>query len=262
MLLSRVLKSAESSTTTESWQLGVQPIKPKIIKNFDDSEGEQQVEKDEAIAKMNEEIAGLEAQKIELQNQLQNLEQLILVKENRMKQLDLEIENEIHQIKKQAQQDGYDQGYQQGISNANQEYEMLLENARKIIKTIENEKVKRIEASDTVIVDLSVQIARKIIRDNLSENNDEWLKLVNNAITEIKENGEIKVLVHPNQFLLTNKIRDEYETNTQINISVYPDGNLEEYQCLIETKNGLIDTSIDTQLEVLRVKLIEVVEGE
>lgn len=262
--MSKVIKSAKANTTSESWQLGIQTVKSTILENnFNETDNEHvQTENERIIAEKREELLKIERREKDLQNKLLELEQLIIAKEERLHHLEQELNTQSLQIKQQAHQEGFENGFKEGSSKAELEHEQILKNARKVLQTIEIEKINKIEAVDEIIIDLSVQIARKIIGDTLDGNKDAWLSLLKNAITEIKEKGEIKLFVHPNQFDLTNGIREEFELKTQMSIFVYPDGNLEEYQCLIETKNGSIDASLDTQLEVLREKLTEVVKGE
>ena len=47
-----------------------------------------------------------------------------------------------------------------------------------------------------------------------------------------------------------------------VNLFIYPDSDLSEDSCLIESSSGRIDASIDTQLSEIKVKLTELLESE
>ena len=46
------------------------------------------------------------------------------------------------------------------------------------------------------------------------------------------------------------------------NLVIYPDSDLSEDSCLIESPSGRIDARIDTQLTEIKMNLIEFLEGE
>jgi flagellar assembly protein FliH len=259
--LSRIIKSVTANPSGVSWQLGIQSIKTKVSE-IDNQHENEQIQTDKVITEKKNELIQLENNEQVLLGKLDLLEKTISEKNERLEQLSEQLELETEQIKQKAHKDGFEDGYQEGITRANNEYERLLDNAREIVKSIEAEKMNRIDTSKEIMVELSIQIARKIISDTLLENKDAWRTMLKDAITEIKEKGEIKLFVHPNQYHFTIGIRGEFELNPQTSISVYPDTSVEEFHCLIETNNGLIDASVDTQLEVIREKLIEVVKGE
>jgi flagellar assembly protein FliH len=259
--LSRIIKSPKINSPNESLQLDILSIHRGLDRNLQQSDSEISIT-DKMVIQKKDELTLLESEISNLQAQLGQFEGLIQNKQATLRHLDQEIEVQTEELKQQAFQSGYEDGYKEGISEASKQYEETLESARKIVETTEVEKIKRIEASEETIIDLSIGIAKKIVSDTLQANGDAWFKLVRDAINEVKEKGEIKLFVHPNQFYLTNEFRADFEAHSQMVVSVYPDGNLKENQCLIDTKNGLIDASIDTQLEVLREKLIEVIKGE
>jgi flagellar assembly protein FliH len=43
---------------------------------------------------------------------------------------------------------------------------------------------------------------------------------------------------------------------------IFPDDELEESSCIIESENGRMDASVDSQLQEIKVKLTELLEGE
>ena len=47
-----------------------------------------------------------------------------------------------------------------------------------------------------------------------------------------------------------------------IDFYIYPDDELEETSCIIESENGRIDASVDSQLEEIKIKLFEMLESE
>ena len=44
------------------------------------------------------------------------------------------------------------------------------------------------------------------------------------------------------------------------NATMYPNGELDEHACYIESENGRIDASIDSQLQEIKRKLMDILE--
>ena len=75
--------------------------------------------------------------------------------------------------------------------------------------------------------------------------------------------SETQIHVHPNQyeFLLSKKEEILSIFTQDTNLVIYPDSDLSEGSCLIESPTGRIDAGIDTQLTEIKNALIESLEG-
>ncbi|MFB4167498.1 flagellar assembly protein FliH [Virgibacillus sp. JSM 102003] len=161
---------------------------------------------------------------------------------------------------KQAQEEGFKKGFELGQQEGKGQYEELLANANKIVETATKDYHATIEQSDETIVELAVHAAEKIIKKELKENPESFISIVNAAIKEIKDQSELSIYLHPSNYEMVMKQKDEIVqlVDKDLNVSIYINEQLKEDSCLIEHPFGRIDASIDVQLQELREVLHEV----
>ncbi len=164
----------------------------------------------------------------------------------------------------QAQKEGYQQGMEDGFQKGYSEMADTLQYAQGIVDLSKQDYAKTIEAAEPVILELAIKVAERIIGSKLNENNETFLSIVKRTIKEARDNREVQLHVHPVQypFILSQKeeLSAIFPKNTDFYI--YPDPDLAENSCIIESENGRIDASVDSQLHELRMKLMEFLEGE
>lgn len=160
----------------------------------------------------------------------------------------------------QAQDEGFKKGFELGKQEGQDQYKELLTNANKIIETATKDYHSTIEQSDETIVELAVHAAEKIIKKELKENPESFLTIVNAAIKEIKDQSDLSIYLHPSNYEMVMKQKDEIVqlVDKNLNVSIYINEQLKEDSCLIEHPFGRIDASIDVQLQELREVLHEV----
>ncbi|PKR87057.1 flagellar assembly protein FliH [Heyndrickxia camelliae] len=163
----------------------------------------------------------------------------------------------------EAKRDGFEKGLIEGRNQGMEEYRSRVEEANQMVEHTKNEFIKHIEESEKVILDLGIKAAEKILYDTLSEQPEKFLSLVKQTIKEVRENQEIKIMIHPSKYSLINSHKDELDglLAGKVQFYIYGDDQLSEYQCVVETENGRIDASIDSQLRILQEKLHEILEG-
>lgn len=205
-----------------------------------------------------EEKDTLEQEIQKLQNNLENLKQ---EKEKMLQSTKEEIkhekenwEQEKQLLMKQGYQEGYELGVSEGKLAAEKQYETLINQVNDLEKIATKDYHTRLEQSDHVIVDLSVKIAEKIIKSQIDVDPKLFLNIVTAAITEIKDQSQISIYVHPNNYELLMKQKGEL-INTldgDTKLSIFVNQKMIENECLIEHPFGQIDASVDTQLQQIR----------
>lgn len=166
---------------------------------------------------------------------------------------------QIGQETAKAREKGYEDGFQQGISDGRQQFDGMIEEANGITASAKEDYHKRLEESTYDILDLAVNIARKITVDSLDERNERWLTLVNEALKEVKEHEEIRLYVHHDWYDFVIKHKNEFGAVLKhtAQLFIYPDAEVKEHTCMIETASGRIDASVDSQLGEIKKKLLE-----
>ncbi|MBM7692266.1 flagellar assembly protein FliH [Peribacillus deserti] len=253
--MSRIIKSSNSVKEKEN--------KLIRIKSFDISQDSFTVHPEPSAA--NEQESYIE----EAKNQA---DEIISLAHARADQMFNEIMNQKQQweneelplLTERASQEGFSQGYEAGREQGYSEMAASIASARNVIESARIDYKERIESSEKTILDLSIRVAEKIIGKKLADSEEYFLSLVKRAIKEAREYKEVQLHIHPSHygFILSEKekLTALFPKNTELYI--YPDEELEETSCIIESSNGRIDASVDSQLYEIKEKLLGLLEGE
>ncbi|MFZ3587923.1 flagellar assembly protein FliH [Bacillus sp. DJP31] len=163
-----------------------------------------------------------------------------------------------------ANQEGFQAGYKQGEQAAKEQYSETLQEANRVVEQSKIDFVEQVEQSEEVILKLAVKIAGKILQVHLEDKKEDFVKIVKHAIKEVKDFGDINIIVHPFMYELVVTQKDELRAlfNREKNLFIYPSVELQETSCIIESSFGRIDASIDSQLAEMKVKLLELLQEE
>lgn len=198
-------------------------------------------------------------------------EQIILTARNEQESIKADLmqerlnwEQEKINLINEAKEDGYKAGWQEGESQGYAEYHSYIKEAQEVIKAAKSDYHSYLESSEKTILELAAKIASKIVATKIDDDQEYFLSLVKKAVKEVKSFSEIQIHVHPNQYeVLLSKKEELLSVFTQdTNLVIYPDSDLSEGSCLIESPSGRIDAGIDTQLAEIKNALIESLEGE
>lgn len=182
------------------------------------------------------------------------------------KQVELEKqdwERQKNLLAEESRQSGFEQGFQDGRHQGYEEYRQAIMFARETVEAAKQDYQNHIDSSEKVILDLGVKIAGKIIGEKLAAD-EGFLPLVKRALKNARDYKDIQLHVHPNRYqeLLAHKEELIAIFPKEIVFYIYPDDELEESACVIESENGRIDASVDSQLEEIKNKLFEILESE
>lgn len=167
--------------------------------------------------------------------------------------------NEIATSKTIAYEEGRNEGYQKGISDANAE-------AARIRAQLEEERARIDQMYEERIVDLEPEFVRiltniyeQVFKVDLSEDRQIVVNLLRNAMQRIE--GTKNYIIHVSRddypYVSENKqmLIDACQTQDST-VDLVEDITMRSGECMIETDGGIYDCSLDTQLAALRKKLI------
>ena len=167
-------------------------------------------------------------------------------------------------IANQAREEGFSAGLHEGREKGYLEYSAIIQSAKSVVDSAKHDYRMHIDSSEREILELGLKVAEKILGVKITNNEEEFLSIVKRALKEARDNQEVQLHVHPNHydFLLANKEELIMLFPKEVNFYIYPNDELSESGCLIESESGRIDASVDSQLEEIKRKLIELLEGE
>ena len=149
------------------------------------------------------------------------------------------------------------EGYQAGIDMAQADIEAL----RNSISAFYSAKQEVFDSIAPDILEIALDIAKKIIKKEVSENPDIILDNIKEILKGLsKEETKIMLKVNPAQAaLLKQKVPESVtEAGLEAKVMIIPDENTMEGGCLVTTTNGVIDATIETQIDIISEALKEV----
>lgn len=169
-------------------------------------------------------------------------------------------EQEYHAAREAGYQDGVQQGQEAGFS----QYQEVIGEAKQIVEASKQEFLTKVESSEEMILELGIKVAERILGIQLERNPEEFIHLVKQAVKEVKEYEDIQIHVSPARYEWALNQKEELQSllNKESNLFIYPNEELNEQDCMIESSFGKIDAGIDSQLNEIRNKLLELLEVE
>lgn len=149
------------------------------------------------------------------------------------------------------------EGYQEGLQKSKADIAVLKETLSAFMNVPQD--VYEQIAPD--ILEISVEIAKKIIKKEVSEDP----QVLMNTIVEVlkglaKDETKVVLRVNPTQLDTTKQSVPEILNLAGLDakVSVFSDENITEGGCMVTTANGVVDATIETQLSVISEALREV----
>ncbi|MFB6466638.1 flagellar assembly protein FliH [Cytobacillus sp. Hz8] len=253
--MSRLIKSGWTPPNAE----GKKIISIKMLDHFFQEDHEVSSFHSEIEYQRIMEQANLEAETL---IQKTNLEAEAILNQVNQEKQSWEQEKQI--LTNQAQEQGFNSGLEQGRIEAHNEYLEQLHLAKSVVDSSKEDYLNKIESSERTILDLGIKVAEKILGLRLGTRPEDFISIVRLAIKEARDYREVQIHVNPIHYdLLLSQKEDLISIfPKETDLYLYPDDDLPKDSCIIESANGRIDASIDSQLEEIKHKLIELLESE
>ena len=235
-----------------------EPIEPEQV----DMPRQYELSMDDILAERDQLLA--EARSL-LQTEREKFEQEKQMHFQEIEHLKLSWEEERPNRVQEAYDEGFGQGYEDGMNKATEAMAQSLQTANEIIIQAKENAQKYIDDQEAVILELGLTAAERIIGTSLEQNSELFVSIVRRGLKEAREMKEIKIYVSPAYYALITANRDELAEMFPIDVPfmIFVNEDLEnETDCYIETNHGRIMVSIDEQLNELRLKLHEILESK
>jgi flagellar assembly protein FliH len=171
---------------------------------------------------------------------------------------------EREQLMQEAYNTGFLQGEEEGRNKGYQEYQHKLQEANEIAERNREQYEGYIQRAEKVIINLGIACAEKIMNQKLQEEPDQFLSIVERGLKEVRDLPHIQIHVHPSRHDLLSRNKSELEVMfpTDIQCFIYANDDLGPEDCYIETNQGRVIISLDSQLRELKLKLHHLLEGD
>lgn len=160
---------------------------------------------------------------------------------------------QIEEDAKKAYEDEKKRGYDQGLEEGNQRISELMIDA--VAKSVKN-----FEDFENDIINIVIQATKKI----LGELDEKQLisRVVRNALENVRNQKKVTLIINPSQVTVVKEqitnLLAEYPTINFIHID--SDARVKSGGCKLETEMGVVDASLEVQLEAIRKSLVKAIK--
>lgn len=143
------------------------------------------------------------------------------------------------------------EGYKAGLEQAKNEIGQVKTAIEDFLKA--KQEVFEYIAPD--ILEISIDIARKIVKHEIEQDPEIVLATILDVLKNIsRDEAKISIKVNPSQLALTkNNIPEIISlTGLETKVNVIADDTIEVGGCIVLTSNGVVDATMNTQLEIIK----------
>jgi flagellar assembly protein FliH len=256
--LSKLIKSDYYIPLTELKQIETPIFQP--VKIVDNSVSDEENEEHHEIEMIKSQILN-DAEEIAQQQINQAMADAQAIKDQAL--LDIEqwwqerrVEDE--QYITEAQNNGYETGYQKGYGEAEEiiksSYTEMIHESQTVLNQAYGLKQDIIQEAEPFLIELSCSIAEKIIQRQLNLEPTWVVEYTQGILARRREKGLISICVAPKQFAFMQDAKDEFmlHIDSQAELQILPDATVSDHGCVIRSPFLSVDARIDTQLKEIK----------
>ncbi|MBO5737849.1 hypothetical protein J6R97_00755 [bacterium] len=159
-------------------------------------------------------------------------------------------QEESENIKKSA----FEEGYRLGLEKANSDIEKF----RAEMSNFMNATKEVFEYIAPDILEISVNIAKTIVKKELDSDPQAIINTIIDILKTVsKSEQKITIRVKPQavQFIKDTIPNITYQYGIDTKINIISDPSIEDGGCILQTNNGIVDASVNTQIEIIKQAL-------
>lgn len=217
---------------------------PYPVRSVRQSAVEEKIEPVEDVSQKNEEI---------LEKARAQAEQIIQKANEEADEMLMAAQEKISAHMQEVEQQAKEEGYRNGENLARQHYQELIDEAKKLKREAQEMVENTVMGLEGKMVETILEIGRKVIGKELSENKDTILGLIRSTLLGSSPSGDIIITVCPEEFDFVHQNKEkliEGIQNTR-NITIKQDSSMEKGGCIVETDFGSVDGSIEIRLKAV-----------
>ena len=221
--------------------------KPLEIKNINSLHSSIKVSKEEAEKESNLDYDNL------IKDAHQMYANIIEDANNEAKRIIEESYEKIEKLKKQETKDAYEYGFNKGYEEARIETKAIIEEAKNIRDSLESRKNYLLKEAEDEVVQIILNISRKVIGDELQQNRDIIISQIKLALEKCTYKNKVTIKVSSEDYpsVLVNKGVIESLVEGISEIEIIEDKFLSKGDCIVDTPAGEVNSSIELQLKQL-----------
>lgn len=158
---------------------------------------------------------------------------------------------------------GKKRGFDEGLEQSKQHFKPHITLFENLVRELRQEKESFYEENELYIVKLAIEIAKKIIQRELTQNPDFLLYVVREALNRIADNGRIVIRTNPADLALIKNDKEFMQNHLLVfdHVDFVSSDNIQKGGCVIESESGIVDAQLNIQLEKIEQSLLEGLNG-
>ncbi len=250
--MSRIIRSGSEQSGTKVIQLR----KVESRRPFE-AEADSDIEK--YGGRLKDQVSELEDQlqalRLELAAEQQEAyDEMAVWREQQQKQAEADAES----LAETARNEGFQSGFEQGLLQAKAEFvdkRVLMES---LIDAAYEEQQRIIREAEPFVLSLSIDIAGKIIRNELKQDEEQLLSIVRHTLRQVDDSEEIAIYVALEDYPAVLPFEDELKSYIRAGatLKLMPVASQAPSGCTIHTKSGSYDATVDSQLLEIKKQLL------
>jgi flagellar biosynthesis/type III secretory pathway protein FliH len=163
------------------------------------------------------------------------------------------VEEKTAVLEQEAYEKGFAQGEKDGFELGEKRAIKVTENIEKIFEGLKSLKLDMLKQYEKEILDLIFSIAEKVVHHQINSKEESVKDAIFKALNLVVEKSQVVFRVNPDDYDLVEKLRPELfsKHNDLKSITVNSDPCISRGGCLLETVNGDVDATVETQLETI-----------
>ncbi len=159
-------------------------------------------------------------------------------------------------IHKEAQKEGFEQGYKEGLDAAQKEIAAQMQRLKQIMQAMAEPLAAADEQVEQELIALAMAVARQIIRRELQSDPEQVVAVVREAMAELPSSARnIRIFLHPDDASL---VRDALNTEEDETApwKIVEDVVLTRGGCRVESDTSRVDASVEKRLNSIVAELM------
>ncbi|NBI07855.1 FliH/SctL family protein [Senegalia massiliensis] len=170
----------------------------------------------------------------------------------------------LEDYKNKGYNEGFEQGYKEGYEEGNEQSNLLIQEALGIKNENLNRRKELLSDLEKDIVDLVIDSCYKIVNRLYDDDKEIILSIIQRGLDNLTNTKRLIIKTSSDDFDFLDMYKEKILSmaHNVEEIDIVLDKNLEKGGMILETLNGSVDVSIDTQLEKLKLILKDLLDSE
>ena len=247
-----IIKSGQARFIQLPLQAGAEPEEPQVDPKLAAKAAARELEVERA--KLQVEYTAL------LSNARKEASRLLDDARRAAKNSELAAREKAASIKETAREDGYEagraEGHAAGMEEAGNEIREIIAKGQADVDAALAEaygtRDRIVAETESKVYGLALDIAEKILSYELDHNEEAYMTILSQAVGSIQAETKVTLRVNASEYMRYFHSRDQARIRTEngpVTAGVVIDASVEPGGCLLETETGMIDASVNAQLE-------------